>query len=429
MSLFSCTHETYPDFLGVPLLPNLRINRDDKSYYKGFNFFSLSSLLALATGHLYQEKQGLMMMTRKLTTNASERQTLAKDYYVMGILGEGTWGKVKVALHLMTQTLVAIKILERNPITELFNVISTETELLKDLHHPHIVQLLQVIETKRKTYLVMECAARGSLLKRVTKCGHLEEEEARTLFRELTLAIKYIHSHNIAHRDIKAENILLDWEGHIKLIDFGLGKRFASGEKVKGFCGTIEYCAPEVLGDTQYEGLPTDIWSLGVLLFLLVTGHFPFSETEHSKINIGNEYLQDSSPSSRETDPQESFKGQRAQVVPGIPLRQLIWKGLRKRISQALRSLCCCLPVPKRQRLGKIKIMPVNQEDHRGRDTGEKNHEANSPELRSSVIPTSFWKRLSLLMSKVNPELNVIHVMGCYILGNPNREKVGSLGL
>ncbi|OBS59853.1 hypothetical protein A6R68_09021 [Neotoma lepida] len=145
----------------------------------------------------------------------------------------------------MTQTLVAIKILKRGTGTE--HLISSEIELLKDLHHPHIVQLLQVIETKQKTYLVMEYAARGSLLKCVTMCGYLEEEEARILFRELTLAIKYIHSHNIAHRDIKAENILLDWEGHIKLSDFGLGKRFDSGEKVKGFCGTIEYCAPEFL--------------------------------------------------------------------------------------------------------------------------------------------------------------------------------------
>ncbi|OBS77752.1 hypothetical protein A6R68_19858, partial [Neotoma lepida] len=205
--------------------------------------------------------------------------TLAKDYSVMGTLGEGAWGKVKVALHLMTQTLVAIKILERDPIADICNMISSETELLKDLHHPHTVQLLQVIETKRKTYLVMECAARVFLLKCVTKSGHLEGEEAWTLFRELTLAIKYIHSHNITHRDITAENILLDWEGHIKLSDFSLGKRFASGKRSRASVARLN----TVLGDTQYEGLPTDIWSLGVLLFLLVTGHLPFSETERSK--------------------------------------------------------------------------------------------------------------------------------------------------
>lgn len=263
-------------------MTNLRISSDGKSHYKGFNFSSRSPLLAVATGHFPQEKRGTVRMTRKLTTGSFEGHTLAKDYYVMGTLGEGSLGKVKVALHLVTQTLVAIKILRKGTSTE--PLISCETELLKALQHPHVIQLLQVIETKQKTYLVMEYAARGPLLKRVTKCGHLEEEEARTLFRELTLAIKYIHSHNIAHRDIKAENILLDWEGHIKLSDFGLGKRFASGEKVKGFWGTTEYCAPEVFGLTEYEGFPTDIWSLGVVLYLLVTGYLPFRDTELSKI-------------------------------------------------------------------------------------------------------------------------------------------------
>ncbi|KAL1785722.1 sperm motility kinase X-like isoform X2 [Sigmodon hispidus] len=223
-----------------------------------------------------------MTMTRKVTTSSFERHILDKDYYVIGTLGKGSLGKVKLALHLMTQTLVAIKILKRGTSTD--PLISSETELLKALQHPHITQLLQVIQTKHKIYLVMECASRGPLLKQITKCGHLEEEEARTLFRELTLAIKYIHSHNIAHRDIKPENILVDSEGHIKLSDFGLGKRFASGEKAKGFWGTMEYCAPEVFGHTQYDGLPTDIWSLGVVLYLLVTGYLPFRETEHSKM-------------------------------------------------------------------------------------------------------------------------------------------------
>lgn len=269
-------------FLGVSLMANLRIYSDDESYEKGFNFSSLPPFLAVATRHFRQEKQGPMTMTRKFPTSSFEGHTLAKDYYVMGTLGEGSLGKVKVALHLVTQTLVAIKILKKGTSTE--PLINCEIELLKTLQHPHIVQLFQVIETKQKTYLVMEYAARGSLLKRVTECGHLEEDEARTLFRELTLAIKYIHSHNIAHRDIKSENILLDWEGHIKLSDFGLGKRFASGEKVKGFWGTTEYCAPEVFGLTEYEGLPTDIWSLGVVLYLLVTGYLPFRNTELSKI-------------------------------------------------------------------------------------------------------------------------------------------------
>ncbi|XP_021047638.1 LOW QUALITY PROTEIN: sperm motility kinase X-like [Mus pahari] len=138
---------------------------------------------------------------------------------------------------------------------------------MKSLHHRHIIQLLQVFETRHKTYLVMEYAPRGCLLEYINKCGFLNEAEACTMFTELCLAVKYIHSQNIAHRDIKAENILLDCEGHVKLTDFGLSKRLTSGEKFKGFCGTAQYCAPEVLGHTPYDGLPADIWSLGVVLY------------------------------------------------------------------------------------------------------------------------------------------------------------------
>lgn len=138
---------------------------------------------------------------------------------------------------------------------------------MKSLHHRHILQLLQVFQTRHKTYLVMEYASRGSLLKYIKKRRPLDEEEACTMFSELSLAVNYIHSQNIAHQDIKAENILLDWDGHVKLTDFGISKRLASGEKFKGFCGTAQYCAPEVFNDTQYGGLPSDIWSLGMVLY------------------------------------------------------------------------------------------------------------------------------------------------------------------
>ncbi|XP_032760280.1 sperm motility kinase-like [Rattus rattus] len=167
----------------------------------------------------------------------------------------------------MTQTLVAIKILKRGTRKD-FLVIS-EIDLMTSLYHNHIIRLLQVIDTERKTFLVMEYAAQGSLRKLVNKRGPLDEEEARSIFRELCLAVNYIHSQNIVHRDIKAENVLLDWEGHVKLSDFGLSKRLTSGEKAKGFCGTAQYCAPEVFGHTQYDMLPADIWSMGILLYYL----------------------------------------------------------------------------------------------------------------------------------------------------------------
>lgn len=136
---------------------------------------------------------------------------------------------------------------------------------------------------------MVEYATQGFLRKDINKYGHLDEEEAHSIFRELCLLISYIHSQNIAHPDIKAENVLLDWEEHVKLADFGLHKRLASGEKFKGFCGTAQYCAPQVFHHTPYDVLPTDILSLGVLLCYLVIGFLPFRERLLSKIK--NEIL------------------------------------------------------------------------------------------------------------------------------------------
>ncbi|XP_052037668.1 sperm motility kinase X-like [Apodemus sylvaticus] len=178
--------------------------------------------------------------------------------------------------------MVAIKILKRG--TSIDFLVKSEIDIMKRLHHSNIIQLFQVIEARYKTYLVMEYASRGSLRKHISKCGRLDEEEARSIFRELSLAVHYIHSQNIAHRDIKAENILLDREGHVKLIDFGLSKRLAAGEKCKGFCGTVQYCAPEVLDKKEYNVLATDIWSMGIVLYYLVVGHLPFTETVLSEL-------------------------------------------------------------------------------------------------------------------------------------------------
>eukprot|EP00073_Rattus_norvegicus_P045587 XP_017447735.1 PREDICTED: sperm motility kinase X-like isoform X1 [Rattus norvegicus] len=235
----------------------------------------------LVSGNPDEDEQ-IVMKSRELESSGHEGNTLIEDYYILGTLGQGSFAQVKVALHLMTQTLVAIKILKRGTRKD-FLVIS-EIDLMTSLYHNHIIRLLQVIDTKHKTFLVMEYAAQGSLRKLVNKRGPLDEEEARSIFRELCLAVNYIHSQNIAHRDIKAENVLLDWEGHVKLSDFGLSKRLTSGEKAKGFCGTAQYCAPEVFGHTQYDMLPADIWSMGILLYYLVIGNLPFKGTVHSKI-------------------------------------------------------------------------------------------------------------------------------------------------
>ena len=133
-----------------------------------------------------------------------------------------------------------------------------------------------MVQRRETTYLVMEYASEGELQDRIIKVGSLEESETRRLFAQIVHAVQYCHDHHIVHRDIKASNILIDYRGNAKLCDFGLAAEVIPGQKLAGFCGTLPYCAPELLQAEKYEGLPVDIWSLGVLLFLMVSGNLPF---------------------------------------------------------------------------------------------------------------------------------------------------------
>ncbi|XP_076769261.1 sperm motility kinase X-like [Arvicanthis niloticus] len=234
----------------------------------------------LASGDSDQEKGSVMM--RELETCYHKGNTMAQGYSILSSIDKGSFGEVKLGLHIMTEMMVAIKIQKRGTKTD--TLVISEVDIVKRLHHSNIIQLFQVIETRHTTYIVMEYAAWGSLQKHISIYGLLDEDEARSIFTELSLAINYIHSQNIAHRDIKAENILLDWEGHVKLADFGLSKKVAPRMKWKGFCGTAQYCAPEVFGLRPYDVFPCDIWSTGVLLYYVLIGHFPFQVTMFSEI-------------------------------------------------------------------------------------------------------------------------------------------------
>ncbi|EGW02417.1 Sperm motility kinase [Cricetulus griseus] len=112
--------------------------------------------------------------------------------------------------------------------------------------------------------------------------GRLQEEQAQHIFTQLVCAVQHCHKNNIAHRDIKLDNILLDDKGNIKLCDFGLATRVTSGQGTKGFCGTLEYCAPELFSDKEYDAKAADIWSMGVVLYAMVTVSFPFKANTYS---------------------------------------------------------------------------------------------------------------------------------------------------
>ncbi|XP_062544542.1 uncharacterized protein LOC134211571 isoform X4 [Armigeres subalbatus] len=192
-------------------------------------------------------------------------------------IGKGNFAVVKLASNLITNSKVAIKIIDKTCLDE-ENLAKTfrEISILKVLHHPHITRLYEVMESRNKIYLVTEHAARGEIFDHLVANGRMKEEEASRIFSQIISAVDYCHSKGIVHRDLKAENVLLDNEMNVKLADFGFSNTFCEGTPLRTWCGSPPYAAPEVFQGVEYDGPKSDIWSLGVVLYVLVCGALPF---------------------------------------------------------------------------------------------------------------------------------------------------------
>ncbi|XP_074832857.1 serine/threonine-protein kinase SIK2 [Carettochelys insculpta] len=198
-------------------------------------------------------------------------------YDIEGTLGKGNFAVVKLGRHRITRSEVAIKIIDKSQL-DVVNLekIYREVQIMKMLDHPHIIKLYQVMETKSMLYLVTEYAKNGEIFDYLANHGRLSEPEARRKFWQILSAVEYCHSRKIVHRDLKAENLLLDNHMNIKIADFGFGNFYKSGEPLTTWCGSPPYAAPEVFEGQQYEGPQLDIWSMGVVLYVLVCGALPF---------------------------------------------------------------------------------------------------------------------------------------------------------
>uniref|UniRef100_A0A8C1GM86 non-specific serine/threonine protein kinase n=1 Tax=Cyprinus carpio TaxID=7962 RepID=A0A8C1GM86_CYPCA len=212
---------------------------------------------------------------RNSIASCSDEQPHIGNYRLLKTIGKGNFAKVKLARHILTSREVAIKIIDKtqlNP-TSLQKYFFAHDKMIFLIF---TVQLFEVIETEKTLYLVMEYASGGEVFDYLVSHGRMKEKEARAKFRQIVSAVHYCHQKNIVHRDLKAENLLLDADSNIKIADFGFSNEFTLGSKLDTFCGSPPYAAPELFQGKKYDGPEVDIWSLGVILYTLVSGSLPF---------------------------------------------------------------------------------------------------------------------------------------------------------
>lgn len=198
-------------------------------------------------------------------------------YDIERTIGKGNFAVVKLARHRITKTEVAIKIIDKTQLDAAsLEKVFREVRIMKMLSHPHIVKLYQVMETKNMLYLVSEYASQGEVFEFISRHGRMPEPMARRKFWQVLLAVEYCHSQHIVHRDLKAENLLLDSHMNVKLADFGFSNFFSPTGHLTTWCGSPPYAAPEVFEGKRYIGPEVDVWSLGVVLYVLVCGALPF---------------------------------------------------------------------------------------------------------------------------------------------------------
>lgn len=216
----------------------------------------------------------------QVMSRSPKKVTRIADYNIGGEIGKGAYSVVKYGTHRITGKRVAIKIYEKSRIADKQRqtCVSNEVKVLKKLNHSNTIQLHAVISTATQLYIVMELVDGKSLLSYVrSKEGmKLGESECMKVFAQIVAGIEYCHRNCIVHRDVKMENVLVDAECSVKIIDFGFSVCTPSTEKLGVFCGTPSYMAPEIVMRKEYCGRPSDVWSLGVLLFKTLSGHFPF---------------------------------------------------------------------------------------------------------------------------------------------------------
>ncbi|XP_027507034.1 serine/threonine-protein kinase BRSK2 isoform X6 [Corapipo altera] len=219
-----------------------------------------------------------MTSTGKEGSGAQHAQYVG-PYRLEKTLGKGQTGLVKLGVHCVTCQKVAIKIVNREKLSEsVLMKVEREIAILKLIEHPHVLKLHDVYENKKYLYLVLEHVSGGELFDYLVKKGRLTPKEARKFFRQIISALDFCHSHSICHRDLKPENLLLDEKNNIRIADFGMASLQVGDSLLETSCGSPHYACPEVIRGEKYDGRKADVWSCGVILFALLVGALPFDD-------------------------------------------------------------------------------------------------------------------------------------------------------
>lgn len=222
----------------------------------------------------------------------SGKQTFDYDGKIAGLydlhetIGSGHFAVVKLARHVFTGEKVAVKVIDKNKLDPVSRAhLFQEVRCMKLVQHPHVVRLYEVIDTQTKLYLILELGDGGDMYDYIMKHdGGLDVDLARMYFRQIVEAISYCHTLHVVHRDLKPENVIFfEKLGVVKLTDFGFSNKYDPGTKLETSCGSLAYSAPEILLGDSYDAPAVDVWSLGVLLYMLVCGTPPFQEANDSE--------------------------------------------------------------------------------------------------------------------------------------------------
>ena len=217
----------------------------------------------------------------------SSKKKPNKGPYLLGeALGEGAFAKVRLATQIHIKEKCAIKIVDKRLLESVKDVqrLKKEIKILKSIRHKNIIQLFDIMESKTNLYFVLEYCKGGELFDYIVRKKRLKEREACIFFQQIINGVEYLHNQGIIHRDLKPENLLLDYKNTIKISDFGLSTFYSKNNFLQTACGTPFYAPPEMLEGLQYNGEASDIWSCGIILYAMLCGNLPFTESKEEII-------------------------------------------------------------------------------------------------------------------------------------------------